>query len=92
MKFGRTVLLVGRNESGKFSLVDVLHALVMVIFDGSLENFFSAESRFRFASFPTQQFELDVLIGQDLFQYRRNRLRRGSVSCCRARGQKRVGW
>ena len=70
MKFGRIALLVGRNGSGKSSLIDVMHALLMVIKDGSISDFFKADRRFRFGNFLTQQFELDVRLGESLFRYR----------------------
>ena len=70
VKFGRTVLLVGRNGSGKSSLLDRMHALVMVMSDGGLADRFEANTRFRFGNLPNQHFELDVRLGEHLFRYR----------------------
>lgn len=71
IEFGRIVFLMGRNGSGKSSIVDVLHALAMVIHDGNIEDFFDAETRFRFGddADAAQKFRLDVELDSMRYQY-----------------------
>ena len=68
MKFGRTVLLVGRNGSG--FLVDLPFPIDGHFGEGAVSDYFKAYRRFRFGDFPTQRFELDIRLGAQLFQYR----------------------
>ncbi len=67
---GPFVFLMGRNGSGKSSVLDVLHALSIVITEGSLEDNFMPDARCRFAEFPRQEFEIHVRRDGKLFQYR----------------------
>jgi energy-coupling factor transporter ATP-binding protein EcfA2 len=69
MRFGRIVLLVGRNGTGKSSLVDVLGWLASnVILNGDL-NDFPPRDRFRLGDDPTQKFEIDVRLEGRVFTY-----------------------
>ena len=70
MECGRIVFLMGRNGSGKSSLLDVLHALATVINDGNLD-VFDAETRFRFADepLPTQKFSLEAELNGASYRY-----------------------
>lgn len=66
---GRVNFLLGKNGSGKTSFLYAVHALVMIILEGGIEDFFTASDQFRFASFPTQSFALDVSIEGHRYTY-----------------------
>jgi predicted ATPase len=70
LRFQSIAFLFGGNGTGKSSLLDALHGLIMVVDSGDIEAHFSADSRFRFASYPEQKFELEVLAQERMYLYR----------------------
>ena len=67
---GQFVFLMGRNGSGKSSVLEVLQALSIVITEGSLEDNFTPDTRCRFAEYPRQEIQIEVRRGEKLFRYR----------------------
>jgi predicted ATPase len=68
-KCGPIAFLMGGNGSGKSSLFDALHALVMVISDGDIAKHFDESALFRFGSARTQRFELGVALDGRAYEY-----------------------
>jgi hypothetical protein len=70
LKPGRVHLLLGRNGTGKSSVLDVLDNLRALICDGrDLDWAFASETICGWSKATRQRFEIDVTLGADEFRY-----------------------
>lgn len=72
VKFGQLGLLLGKNGSGKSSVLDVLYRLVeYVTGDGQVEDLFPLKyfTRWQDHTAPVQRFELDMTVGSRDYSY-----------------------
>jgi len=68
---GRTNLILGRNGSGKSSMLDTLSVLRQFIVRGDrAEDLFMLDQRTRWESHPDQSFEIEATIADGTYHYR----------------------
>ena len=70
LKLDRLALFLGENGSGKTTVLDLLHRLRQFLLgECTIQRAFPSSSYTRWQNKNTQDFELDLLIGDELFAY-----------------------
>src|SRR5580658_7019862 len=67
---GRKQLILGRNGTGKTSLVDALHYMAVFARGGPVDRLFKLSQRTRWLEQPEQTFELEAQLQGDSYFYR----------------------